>query len=210
MIAALAGAAVAGVVGTPHCAGMCGGFAASNRDDQSLLAWHAGRLAAYAALGALSAKIGASIPGPSWLPVAIGAAFTVYLAATIAGVVAPLHFRVPGLAKAAAFAARHDSAWARLLFGALTALLPCGLLWSVLATPMIAGSPAQGAAMLLVFGLGTVPGLSIGAFGARKLMTSRPWMRTAAAAAVVAIGLHAVWVRASMDPAVPTCHHAHP
>ena len=51
----LIGAAIASLVGTPHCLGMCGGFAAASAGSPAhLAAWHAGRLSTYAALGAVA------------------------------------------------------------------------------------------------------------------------------------------------------------
>ena len=62
MIAAIAAAAVAGLVGSPHCIGMCGGFAilcGGKVTDTAL--WHAGRITSYAALGALAGTFGSMV-----------------------------------------------------------------------------------------------------------------------------------------------------
>src|SRR5690606_7731256 len=47
------GAGLAGLVGSPHCVGMCGGFAtACATPTRHAVAWHAGRLVTYGVLGA--------------------------------------------------------------------------------------------------------------------------------------------------------------
>lgn len=52
--------------------------------------------------------------------------------------------------------------------GALWGWLPCGMVYSALTTAMLSSSAAAGAAMMLAFGLGTLPMLtSLGLLGAR-------------------------------------------
>ncbi|HSM06730.1 MAG TPA: sulfite exporter TauE/SafE family protein, partial [Longimicrobiales bacterium] len=74
MIPSLTAAALAGLVGSPHCMGMCGGFAvACGAGRDRGLSWHAGRLATYMALGGVAGAAGAAIPGPSWVPAILSA-----------------------------------------------------------------------------------------------------------------------------------------
>lgn len=90
-LAALGGPLLAGLAGSPHCVGMCGGFAVAAaggpRGRASALAWSAGRLSTYAVLGALVGAFGGALPGPGWVGTAIAAAFLVYFAARLAGLV---------------------------------------------------------------------------------------------------------------------------
>jgi len=52
--------------------------------------------------------------------------------------------------------------------GALWGWLPCGMVYSALATAMLSGSAANGASVMLAFGLGTLPMLTgLGLLGAR-------------------------------------------
>ncbi|ASU38863.1 cytochrome biogenesis protein [Herbaspirillum sp. meg3] len=61
-----------------------------------------------------------------------------------------------------------DSPLKLMLAGSLWGWLPCGMVYSVLLTAMVSGSAASGAAMMLAFGLGTLPVLlAAGVFGAR-------------------------------------------
>jgi len=70
--------------------------------------------------------------------------------------------------------------------------LPCGLVYSVLIWALSAGSAANGAWLLLGFGLGTLPNLILmGVFAAQvgQFMRQR-WVKTVAGGSVVAFGLY--------------------
>ncbi|NVM76893.1 hypothetical protein FHW83_002694 [Duganella sp. SG902] len=75
--------------------------------------------------------------------------------------------------------------------GALWGWLPCGMVYSVLTTALLSGSAADGAAVMLAFGLGTLPMLTgLGLLGARvqRAMQRRP-VRIAAGLLVLAFGM---------------------
>lgn len=75
--------------------------------------------------------------------------------------------------------------------GALWGWVPCGMVYSVLMTALLSGSAAQGALVMLAFGLGTLPLLfSMGVAGT----SLRPWLQRAsvrriAGVLVLAFGL---------------------
>jgi sulfite exporter TauE/SafE len=78
-----------------------------------------------------------------------------------------------------------------LALGALWGWLPCGMVYSALTTALLSGSAADGAAMMLAFGLGTLPMLTaLGLLGARasQAMQRRP-MRIAAGLLVLSFGV---------------------
>lgn len=52
-----------------------------------------------------------------------------------------------------------DDAPARYLLGTIWGLVPCGLVYAVLPIALFAGGALQGAAVMLTFGLGTLPNL---------------------------------------------------
>ncbi|MBV7538218.1 sulfite exporter TauE/SafE family protein [Duganella sp. sic0402] len=61
-----------------------------------------------------------------------------------------------------------DTAPKSFALGALWGWLPCGMVYSALTTAMLSSSAASGAAVMLAFGLGTLPMLtSLGLLGAR-------------------------------------------
>jgi sulfite exporter TauE/SafE len=75
--------------------------------------------------------------------------------------------------------------------GALWGWLPCGMVYSALTTALLSGSAADGAAMMLAFGLGTLPMLTgLGLLGARlqQAMQKRP-VRIACGLLVLAFGV---------------------
>lgn len=58
--------------------------------------------------------------------------------------------------------------WQAFTLGGLWGWVPCGMVYSVLMTAMVTGAPAQGALVMLAFGLGTLPLLvGMGLVGAR-------------------------------------------
>ena len=78
-----------------------------------------------------------------------------------------------------------------LALGALWGWLPCGMVYSVLLTAMLSGDAFDGAAVMLAFGLGTLPMLvGLGLIGARvQRAMRRPLVRIACGVAVLGFGL---------------------
>lgn len=87
-----------------------------------------------------------------------------------------------------------------LALGALWGWLPCGMVYSVLATAMLTGSAAAGAAVMGAFGLGTLPVLvAMGLAGERLRGWSRQRrVRVAAGLLVLAFGIAGI-ARASFN-----------
>ena len=78
-----------------------------------------------------------------------------------------------------------------LALGALWGWIPCGMVYSVLATAMLTGTAAGGAAVMLAFGLGTLPTLlAMGMAGERLRSWSRQRrVRVVAGLLVLAFGV---------------------
>jgi uncharacterized protein len=226
---AILAAALAGLMATPHCAGMCGGFAAACARPVSierrtprprrpatpgLWSWHAGRLTTYALLGAFASAFGRLLPGPAWVPAALSAALLVWFAASLAGLLPQPSARVPGLARAGALLAGRSSFAGRYVFGLVTGLLPCGMVYAALSLAIAAAQPLHGAVAMLAFGAATVPGLTLLSAGVQRFAARGLWARRAVAATVLALGLWAVGVRgagahASHPQQQPAATHAH-
>ena len=87
---------------------------------------------------------------------------------------------------------------------------PCGLVYGVLPVALLAGSAADGALVMLAFGLGTLPNLLVAGYAIRH---SRQWFSHAAwrygAALVVAAfalaGLYRAWFVPSALGQGPFC-----
>ena len=207
-----------GLLGSVHCAGMCGGFALGvaaggprGRALGRLGLYALGKALTYAALGLLAARAahaahvtegGPALAGPA---AAEGAPRDLAVAAgaflVLAGL-AQLGLRLPrpelaftrALARALApllAAARSLGGWAAALgTGALTGLLPCGLSWSALALATQVG-PGTAAAGLFAFGLATAPALAAVGWGGLLVAGRRRGrgLRVAAGLVLLAFGL---------------------
>jgi sulfite exporter TauE/SafE len=163
------GAFALGVLGSAHCAAMCGGFARSGAGA----AWplHAGRIGSYAIAGAVAGAAGAA--PAAWVasePLRF-AAFALACAVLFASGLRLggfLAFTTPpafarGFGRLAAAAAPRigppGTTPRRLLLGALWGWAPCALVYAALPIAWVSGSPAGGALAMAAFGAGTVPAL---------------------------------------------------
>jgi sulfite exporter TauE/SafE len=105
---------------------------------------------------------------------------------------------------------RIERPYRALALGLLWGWLPCGLVYSMLAWAAVTGSPGRSAALMAVFGLGTLPMLmlmgSAAAWldGVRRNVKWRRW----AGALVLAFGLLTVSGLISPVPLHQTAHHS--
>lgn len=166
-----------GLLGGTHCVGMCGGIvgalAMGGVPRWSMhLAYNGGRILSYAVAGAIAGALGAASLGlEGQVPIRL----MLYLLANL--MLIALGFYLLGVTKALAFTERAgQSLWRRVQpltrrflpartigqafpLGMLWGWLPCGLVYSALASSLSAGSAERGAALMLAFGLGTLPNL---------------------------------------------------
>lgn len=181
LIATLSGAAfLVGLLGGVHCVAMCGGITASlaGAAGPRLPAWQVhsgynlGRIASYGTAGAIAGALGGSgLLLREFLPIQLAflilanillVALGLYLGGWSQWIV---RLEAPGrrlwrLVQPYVGRLLPLDSWPKALAaGALWGWLPCGLVYSLLASAMLAGSPAGGAAVMLAFGLGTLPNL---------------------------------------------------
>lgn len=222
MLALFATIFIASLLGSLHCAGMCGAFVAiavgADRSSalRTQIAYNGGRLLTYTILGAIAGGVGQLIDLAGALaglqPIALLlAAFT-----TIAfGVVTYLHHRGVRVAlfHPPAFLAKFASRVHRVAFqlsptkraaiiGLSTTLLPCGWLYAFAAVAAGTASPFIGAAVMVAFWFGTLPMMATigaGARGAFGIAAAKLPLVTCAA--LVTIGLYTVVARAHLQPA---------
>jgi sulfite exporter TauE/SafE len=184
------GVLVASLLGSVHCAAMCGAFTCLYRRPVTEGAWRAhaayngGRLVSYLTLGALAGMLGSRVNELSPVagiarPAAVlaGLLMMLWAASTIGG---SLGARVPvtlapewarRLLGQGLLAARDLGATTRAgLIGMLTTLLPCGWLYTFVVVAGGTGSSLGGASVMLVFWAGTVPTMSLVAAGADRLL----------------------------------------
>jgi len=206
MLGFLSAAFVAGLVGSPHCIGMCGAFAVlcGGRVSDTVM-WHLGRLTSYAVLGALAGAFGSLIPGPSWVAAVVSIGLMVWFAAGLAGIVPEPRLVIPGLKSLGSAVAGSTAPYMRYGFGIVNGFLPCGLVYATLSVPVATGNPGEGALAMIAFGIGTTPVLSAVALGVRRAVARDIRVRRLVAAAVLAASLWSIGLRQGLLGS----HHMH-
>ena len=207
MIAFISSAFLAGLVGSLHCIGMCGGFAVAcgGRAGDTLL-WHAGRTTTYAVLGALAGAFGSLMPGPGWVVGLLSTLLIVWFAAGLAGLVPEPHVSIPGVRHLTTNLANRTNIIARFGFGMATGLLPCGLVYASLGIPVAASDPLVGALAMTAFGVGTMPALTAVALGLRRIVMRNLALRRALAAGVLMAALWSIGMRTGVFGGGPMQH----
>lgn len=216
----LLAAFLVGFLGGVHCAGMCGGIVTAlslglpqqevgtGTRWRYLLAYNLARISSYTIAGALFGGVGwlaANWSGLHEVQVVlrlVAAMFMVMLGLYLGG-------WWHGLA---VLERAGGVVWARLeplgrrflpirrpgqafLVGLVWGWLPCGLVYSVLVWSISTADPVRGAALMLSFGLGTVPNLlAMGLLAERLSARVRdPRIRRLAGILVMAFGLFALY-----------------
>jgi len=165
-----------GLFGSPHCLGMCGGIVTAfglsmqhvsdSKKNGLILTYHLGRLISYSLLGLIASLVGVaifqSIMSNSAPRIVLGAVL-VLIGLAMLGLplfnqlekigmrfwqsLAPLRKKVFPI----------DSFGKALFAGLLWGFLPCGLVYGALMMAIAGNNIATGAALMFVFGLGTMP-----------------------------------------------------
>jgi sulfite exporter TauE/SafE len=225
---------VVGLLGSVHCAGMCGGIvgalsmlpgsaavraaagaapafpipvrtvAHASAPALNVAAYNIGRIGSYMAAGAIAGGLAGSVHGLAALPALQGGAYwlanlmLVALGLFLMDAWRGLSWLEQGgralwrwLQPLARSLGRPDTPGKMLVAGAVWGWLPCGMVYSVLVTAMLSGSAATGAAVMLAFGLGTLPMLvSLGMAGATlRARLQRRGVRVASGLLVLGFGM---------------------
>ena len=199
-----------GLLGGTHCVGMCGGIVGALSLGAPArwsmhLAYNAGRILSYGVAGALAGAVGAaSLSLEGQFPVRVG----LYLLASLMLVALGLY--LTGVTGALALTEKAGQRlWRHLQpltrrflparsvaqafpLGLLWGWLPCGLVYSALASAMTAGSVGRGALAMLAFGLGTLPNLLLAGILLARLnaFTRKPWVRLGSGLLVLGFGVY--------------------
>lgn len=166
-----------GLVGSLHCIGMCGPIAiALPVPDSSNISfftgrilYNLGRVVTYAFLGAILGLVGSKIAlagAQQVVSIVLGVAIIIavplpqkyknYFAQhpIIQKLTHPLKSNIGVLFKKGTFSAM-------FLIGLLNGFLPCGLVYVALAGAIASGDAISGSAVMILFGLGTVPSMFV-------------------------------------------------
>jgi sulfite exporter TauE/SafE len=226
MQTALAGTALLmGLVGGPHCVAMCGAacagvirivrapegggvatLASEARDGAASWVFHAGRVAGYAAAGAVAAAAVGSLAfaseqvaalRPLWVLLHV---FVLTWALMLAALGRqPLWARRLGRSLAARLRPATGSLRGLLAVGALWVAMPCGLLYSALMLAGLANGPVQGAGVMALFAAGSGVSLVLAPWLWQRLgrgagMVRQEWGTRLAGGLLAAVALQAVWM----------------
>jgi sulfite exporter TauE/SafE len=200
-----------GLLGGVHCAGMCGGIVAAVSGQVGAARWHLhlgynlGRILSYAAAGAIAGAAGSlGLLFDRLLPIQLA----LYVLANLMLVLLGLY--LAGVSQVVARLERLGvSLWQRIQpltrrllpadtlpravgLGVLWGWLPCGLVYGILVTALLTGDAVDGAAIMLAFGLGTLPNLLFAGLawrGLSRITRARP-LRVAAGAVVLGFGVY--------------------
>jgi uncharacterized protein len=203
----------AGLLGSTHCVGMCGGISAAlsfslpehARRGRRLfayqLAYNSGRLLSYCVLGIVVGTLAHGIlagwahsPWPRLLAALFMVALGFYLAGWWKGL-QKLESLGGGLWKGLAPLRRKvlpiDRPLKAIAAGSLWGFLPCGLVYSALALALARADALMSGAVMLAFGLGTLPMLLLTGTLAGRLrqLLQKPRTRQIAGLLVIFFGL---------------------
>jgi sulfite exporter TauE/SafE len=210
----LTAALLAGLAGSAHCFAMCGGLAGAlgmrartsgshSAAVQNALLYQVGRIGGYMIAGALCGAFGAGLRAALDLA-RVGVALRVLSGVLILAVAARILFgwnllsgveslgarfwnRLRPLAQRSAHGGGHLST---LALGLLWGWLPCGLVYSMLLFATFSADAWHGAAIMMAFGLGTLPSMLGSSLVASQLQRwiAQPHMRMASGLALLVFG----------------------
>ena len=231
LLAALTTALLAGLLGSAHCLGMCGGISGLfalhssvrglRRQLPMALTYNLGRLFSYMILGfavaALGSRIGGLTPAAAGPVRLVAGAVIILIGLQVAFNIRALGFleRLGGIAwsRISPLAGRLvpvTSLPRALGLGLLWGLLPCGLVYSVLLVAATSTQAADGALIMLAFGIGTTPAMLLTGLGAARLAQLMQDRRTRLGAGllIVMLGILTLFmpITALMSPG-PHSHH---
>ena len=193
MLALITAILVASLIGSPHCAGMCGPFVlfCVGTEKQSVkrhfavqAAYHGGRLICYSFLGLVAGSLGAATNWGGdvlgYQRIAMMIAGILMLTFGILALLRILGVRIRKLSiprpmadlfmRGQAFAQSRHPVTRALLIGLLAMLLPCGWLYLFVIWAAGTGSPLAGMLVMMAFWAGTVPILTTVGIGAQTLL----------------------------------------
>lgn len=217
-----------GLLGSAHCIGMCGGFAAlvganRRRLPQAItrqLAYSLGRVFTYSFLGAVGGFAGLYITKHSETLLGVQRAFSIGAGALMILIglmtLGLLRFRwrwLTSITTAAAPVFRHfldgGSRGSVFVAGVANGFLPCGLVYAFLALAVASGKPINGLLIMLFFGLGTIPAMTVVGCGSTLIShTARLRIYRLAACFVILAGAMSI-KRAWASPDEGACCGGH-
>jgi sulfite exporter TauE/SafE len=207
-------ALVLGLVGSLHCAGMCGPLALALPGPQKTsggyvagrTAYNLGRVATYSMLGIVFGLAGKSmlVAGlQSSVSIVLGVVLLVgLLASRRIALSRPIAFWVAGLKARMSGLFRRRTLGSMALLGSLNGLLPCGLVYVACVGAAATGNLFKGAQYMAVFGSGTFP-MMLALSLSGKLISPRVRFKLAGAIPVAGFALAALLILRGLSLGIP-------
>jgi sulfite exporter TauE/SafE len=205
----------AGLAGSGHCLGMCGGIvsalALSHRNSDASrrflfnLLYHIGRISTYSLLGLLAGLVAQAGMIDSLKPLVKWLFLAANLFVAAIGIFTALGVRAFGISaldgsgwgfmkKQLTRLTSSSSVLAAIPTGLLMGFLPCGLVYGVLIAAATSGSALKGGSMMLAFGCGTLPALlAYGQVASALSALGRGVFQRCMGGAVALLGILGVW-----------------
>jgi uncharacterized protein len=174
----LTSAWLSGVMGSAHCAAMCGGIATSFGSKKPTARWldalepNLGRVLGYGVAGAVAGGLGhgvVALAQSQWLALSLRSMVGLVLVVAavrlldkrgrFAFLALPAQLGMRWIAPLQRRLRPADSGMRRMLAGFIWGWLPCGLSSTVLLAAWLQGSAMQGGMTMLAFGVGTLPAM---------------------------------------------------
>lgn len=176
----LSSAFILGFLGSFHCVGMCGPIAFMLPLDRNnpvkkvlqVMAYHAGRFISYASVGAVFGILGRGFFLSGYqqqLSITVGVIMilTVVLPSVLLkkmNITGPWVMVIGKVKSALGKQFKKRSFSSLFTIGLLNGLLPCGLVYMAVFGALALGNPVQSALYMVLFGLGTLPLMSVAAY----------------------------------------------
>ena len=185
----------AGLLGSAHCIGMCGPFAltigsgahngTANTIRQSV--YSLGRLFTYAVFGTLAGFAGkelqqfaSALTNTAAILAVVAGIFLIYQGLLSVGLIKPFNSNGGSLpclgGRFLATFLKSNGLTNVFLAGLFTGMLPCGLLYGIVALAASSSNPLHGALIMIVFGLGTVPMMVL--TGCSRQLVTLAWRKS--------------------------------
>ncbi len=216
-----------GVVGSLHCAQMCGPIVLSyslglerGTAGRAHLLYNSGRVVTYALLGGVAGAAGHATGMVGRLAgfeqvAALAAGLLMLVTGAVSFGLVPANTLIrpgsgglPGrLSRAAARLLLSPQPGSKFALGLVLGLLPCGLLYAALLQAMASGSAPRGALLMAAFGLGTagaLAGVGVLSSGIRRGLGR--WSHPLAGAGILLTGLWLIWRGLMAQVPQPHCH----
>jgi len=229
---------MAGLLASGHCLGMCGPivltYAAARKGEseqgrggewQLHVAYNAGRIMAYAILGALAGLVGSrlrSLDVVSEIVAIVSGTIMILAGLSMFGLI-PLSTTFLPESASSVLRKLHRALLlkrtilSKFSLGLLTPLLPCGILYAMFAKAAMVGNVAGSALTMAVFGAGMAPALGLmGGFSSFLSLRLRKGAQQLAAITITFMGLililrglhvpYLAWLSGNRDGAATHCH----